>query len=161
MVLEAGGLKKIHHFQFKASGEVLCRENVASEVTIFSLLKGPAALPDTLPTIIQPSGLSQQRREYLFQEIWEFVDQDYQDLVCPEHPLPNPPAKLQLHLHPKLLPSPQPAPLPLLPPLGPQDDQNNNKNNNNNNKEKKKKEKRRKKKKREKKEEAWLPRGSY
>ena len=54
MVLEAGGLKKIHHFQFKASGEVLCRENVASEVTIFSLLKGPAALPDTQPTIIQP-----------------------------------------------------------------------------------------------------------
>ena len=78
------GLKKFHHFQFKASREVLCRENVASEVTIFNLLKGPAALPDTLPTIIQPSGLSQQSKEYLFQEIREFVYQDYQDLVCPE-----------------------------------------------------------------------------
>ena len=91
------GLKKFHHFQFKASGEVLCCENGASEVMIFSLLKGPAALPDTLPTIVQPSGLSQQRKGYLFQEIQEFVDQDYQDLVCPESPqsftkAPAPPA---------------------------------------------------------------------
>ena len=91
------GLKKFHHFQFKASGEVLCCENGASEVTIFSLLKGPAALPDTLPTIVQPSGLSQQRKGYLFQEIQEFVNQDYQDLVCPESPqsftkAPAPPA---------------------------------------------------------------------
>ena len=87
------GLKKFHHFQFKTSGEVLCHENVASEVTIFNLLKGPAALPDTLPTIIQPSSLSQQRKEHLFQ-IREFVDQDYQDSTkTPAPPAPKHPAK--------------------------------------------------------------------
>lgn len=37
---------------------------------------------------------------------------------------PQSSSKAPAPLHPKLLPSPQPAPLPLLPPLGPQDDKN-------------------------------------
>ena len=48
-------------------------------------LKDPSWTPDAtdLPPIIQPTGLSLERRQYLFEKILEFCREDTRDLVCP------------------------------------------------------------------------------
>ena len=40
--------------------------------------------PDDLPSEIFPSGLSKQRKQYLFEQIRQFCDEKYRDITCPE-----------------------------------------------------------------------------
>lgn len=45
-----------------------------------------SGIPEGMPRIVPPEGLSQKRREYLFNEIREFCTEESKDLVCPEPP---------------------------------------------------------------------------
>jgi hypothetical protein len=48
------------------------------------LKKDACILEGDLPPIIKPTGLSKERKLYLYKQIREFVADIYQDLVCPE-----------------------------------------------------------------------------
>ena len=81
------GLKKFHHFEFTESGEVHVRLTCSSEQQVINLLKDTKNPPNNMiAPIIKPPGLSEQRAEYLFKEIREFVAEEHQDVVCPPPP---------------------------------------------------------------------------
>ena len=51
------------------------------------ILKPDASINNSeLPPTLSPSGLSEQRQQYLFDEIRVFCDEKYQDITCPEPP---------------------------------------------------------------------------
>ena len=78
------GLKKLHHIEFLASGEVHVRLTCDADRQVINLLKGDdIPSDDVIAPIIKPPGLSQQRSEYLYNDIREFVAVEHQDLVCP------------------------------------------------------------------------------
>lgn len=77
------GLKKYHHFTFFNSGEVQSQLIWDSDPQVTNLLKGPDRPDDDIAPIIKSPGLSQQRADYLFNEIREFVAIEHQDIVCP------------------------------------------------------------------------------
>ena len=62
--------KTFHHFRFSMErpGIVYCREFVSSLEEEFTLLKNRAVIPlaSVLPQKIQPEGLSEEHRNYLF-----------------------------------------------------------------------------------------------
>ena len=64
---------------------VFCKELVTSPEQPFMLLKDQANLPPSpvLPPTIRPNGLSQQHKNYLFQEIRQFCKPGKEDLVAP------------------------------------------------------------------------------
>ena len=80
-------IKKYHHFRFsKESPDVVfCKEFVNSPEQSFVLLKNPAITPPSsvLPSIVRPDGLSQERKNYLYQEIRQFCKPGTEDLVAP------------------------------------------------------------------------------
>ena len=80
-------IKKYHHFRFskESPGVVFCKEFVNSLEQLFVLLKNRAiVLPSSvLPSIIRPDGLSQERKNYLYQEIRQFCKPGTENLVAP------------------------------------------------------------------------------
>ena len=84
---ELTGIKKFHHFHFSTSfpGVVKLQQHSDSPEEERSLLKDPNWKPvaTDLPPIIQPTGLSFERKQYLFEKIREFCWEDTRDLVCP------------------------------------------------------------------------------
>ena len=47
-------------------------------------------VPQELPPILQPKGLSDERQWYLYEQVSQFCTDDCQDLVCPRPATPNP-----------------------------------------------------------------------
>ena len=37
-----------------------------------------------IPSILHPAGLTQERKTYLYEQIRQFVTEQYQDITCPE-----------------------------------------------------------------------------
>ena len=56
---------------------------------VIKLLKGEEEPDNSLPPIITPMGLSEQRQQYLFNEIREFVAKEHRDTVCPAPTTPT------------------------------------------------------------------------
>ena len=78
-----------HHFYFSKEypKEVAVREFADKEEMKIPILKLDASINNSeLPPTLSPSGLSEQRQQYLFDEIRVFCDKKYQDITCPEPP---------------------------------------------------------------------------
>ena len=83
-----------HHFYFSKEypGKVVLREFDDSEEIMMDVLKqGVNVDPTALPCTLSPSGLSEQTKQYLFNEIRVFCDEECRDITCPEpsrkHPI--------------------------------------------------------------------------
>ena len=80
-------IKKYHHFRFSKDepGKVYFKEFSTSPEQSRVLLKNCAILPPAsmLPPTINPEGLSQDRKQYLFREIRTFCKPGTEDLVAP------------------------------------------------------------------------------
>ncbi len=111
------GIKSLHHLVFSSStpGIAMVREFTDSPQVQFKLFTKDhlnwAPSPDDLPPVIQPPGLSEERRLYLFEKIREFCPPDCQDIVCPD------PRNSSTSTNP--LPPPAPTPTSALPPTSP------------------------------------------
>ena len=87
--------KTYHHFQFSSAlpGVVLLKKFSDSESITFKILTNLewAPSPESLPTIIHPSGLSVPRQWYLYNQIREYCRPGTEDMVCPlpKDPLPT------------------------------------------------------------------------
>ena len=84
-----------HHFRFEKNhpGIVFVREETG--VTVIN--PETCIDPDDLPEIF-PSSLSEQRKQYHFEQIRQFCDEKYRDITCPEprgrkRPQPEPRGK--------------------------------------------------------------------
>ena len=81
------GIKRYHHFHFGTSspGVVKLRLHSGAAEEEQRLLKDPKWKPKAtdLPRLIQPTGLSLERQQYLFERIRDFCREDARDLVCP------------------------------------------------------------------------------
>lgn len=80
-------IKKYHHFRFckEEPGRVYFKELNSSAEQSLMLLKNPAILPmaTRLPAKLNPAGLSQERKQYLYREIRPFCKPGTEDLVAP------------------------------------------------------------------------------
>ena len=80
-------IKKFQHFRFSMEnpGVVYCKELVSSPEQPFTLLKNAAIVPPpaTLPSTIEPEGLSEERRRYLYREIRPVCKPGTEDIVAP------------------------------------------------------------------------------
>jgi hypothetical protein len=81
------GIKSMHHLTFTHSkpGYVIVKDSVDSLEREIKIVQDEewTPSPTNLPPIIQPPGLSQERRQYLFDKIREFCPDECKDLVCP------------------------------------------------------------------------------
>ena len=77
-------IKSFHHFIFTNSPSVTLKEHVSGEETTQTLFREPPHFPAELPDIIKPAGLSIERQHYLFNEIREYVNDPWKDIVCPQ-----------------------------------------------------------------------------
>ena len=99
-------IKSYQHFRFSSEkpGCVIVQESsTEAETTIDLRKRGHEYEPSasTLPDIVQPSGLSNERQWYLFNNIRVFCSPDSMDLVCPPPGTTSPPS-----------PSPLPSAVP-------------------------------------------------
>ena len=80
-------IKSYHHFRFTKDepGRVYFKESDLSPEQSLMLLKNPAILPPAarLPAKVNPTGLSQDRKRYLFREIRQFCKPGTEELVAP------------------------------------------------------------------------------
>ena len=80
-------ITKFHHFRFSREnpGMVFYKELVSSPEQSFMLLKRNVFLPSpsTLPNEINPEGLTEERKNYLYREIRQFCKTGTEDLVAP------------------------------------------------------------------------------
>lgn len=90
------GIKKIHHFRFKASEPGVVYTKVHSDDKDwkkFDLRKSTSSWcpdPSEYPTRVIPKGLSQERQWYLHDSIREFCPEEYRDITCPVPSVPRP-----------------------------------------------------------------------
>ena len=91
------GIKSLHHLVFSSDkpGIAMVRETTDGAEKKLTLLtaahKHWKPSPMQLPPILTPEGLSQERRQYLFEKIREFCPPHCRDIVCPN---PNFPTRL-------------------------------------------------------------------
>ena len=71
--------------RFDEPGVVLSRVYLNSREERESLLVDPRNLPTGFPSILNPTGMSNERKEYLYHEIRKFCKEETKDLVCPMH----------------------------------------------------------------------------
>ena len=79
-------IKKFHHFRFSKDepGKLYFKQYSTSPEQSLLLLKNPAILPPcVLPPQLNPQGLSQERKQYLYREIRQFCKPGTEDLVAP------------------------------------------------------------------------------
>lgn len=80
------GISKFHHFRFSKDhpGVVFCNTLVGSPKMELTILKSPNVRPpNQLPPKIILLGLDEQRKQYLYREIWEFRRPGTEDLLAP------------------------------------------------------------------------------
>ena len=63
---------------------VFVRHFANKEETTISILKENINISMALPSILQPSGLSFERQQYLFEHIRPFCEEKYRDITCPD-----------------------------------------------------------------------------
>ena len=76
-----------YHFRCKSDhpGVVFVREFADSEEKEVSILKPSVRVDrDALPSQMTPPGLSLDRQWYLYEQIRQFCDEEFQDVTCPE-----------------------------------------------------------------------------
>lgn len=82
-------ITKYQHFRFPASapGTVYVRKSWNSEEKAIKLLKRGVTCAKVrrarIPSIIRPAGLTEERKQYLYENIRPFVTPRYQDITCP------------------------------------------------------------------------------
>ena len=80
-------IKSIYHFRFDKEhpGTVFCKQNWEKKKKAVNLLRNWNFLPEPgqLPDIVKPQGISQERADYLYKEIWEFCRDGTENLVAP------------------------------------------------------------------------------
>ena len=59
-------------------------QNDSKETRVTVIKPGTSIDPDDLPSEIFPSGLSEERKQYLFEQIRPFCDEKYRDVTCPK-----------------------------------------------------------------------------
>ena len=87
---------KYQHFRFSSQhpGHVFVRELPSSEEKKINILRQPVDkvhvhyLP--MPKIIAPPGLNAEREWYLYEQIREHCDAEFQDATCPKPSVPKP-----------------------------------------------------------------------
>jgi hypothetical protein len=75
-----------YEFRFDSShpGWVFTKEVADSEEKSFFLFNCPSpVLPTVEPQPIKPPGLDQNRQEYLYDHVREFVPEEWRDVLCP------------------------------------------------------------------------------
>ncbi|ELU09153.1 hypothetical protein CAPTEDRAFT_228820 [Capitella teleta] len=80
------GVKKQHHFRFTKThpGGVFYKEDANANESFAQVFKKPHEIPQHPPRPIKPPGLDAKRQQYLFQTIRPFVQEEFQDVLCPE-----------------------------------------------------------------------------
>ena len=84
-----GGIKSLHHLVLTsaAPGTAVVRDSCNAEGKMLTLLKkdyqGWKPRPNKLLAVVQPPGLSLERRRYLYEKIRDFVRDPHKDVVCP------------------------------------------------------------------------------
>ena len=76
-----------HHFRCMHTdpGHVFVREFADSEETNIVFIRPNVAISKTaLPSTLTPPGLSEERKQYLFQQIRPYCDEKYRDITCPQ-----------------------------------------------------------------------------
>ena len=80
-------MKKFHHFTFskESPGMVSCKESVSFPHQPFRLLKNPTVVPPlaAFPTTVEPEGLTDERKRYLYRVIRQFCKPGAEDIVAP------------------------------------------------------------------------------
>ena len=80
-------IKSYHHFRFSKDepGKVYVKQSSSSPEESLMLLKNRTVLPPAsqLPAKINPTGLSQKHKQYLYQEIRQFCKPGTEDLNAP------------------------------------------------------------------------------
>ncbi|XP_068747127.1 uncharacterized protein [Montipora capricornis] len=80
-------IKSYHHFRFSKDepGKVYVKHSSSSPEESLMLLKNRTVLPPAsqLPAKINPTGLSQERKQYFYREIRQFCKPGTEDLVAP------------------------------------------------------------------------------
>ena len=83
------GIRKIQHFRFtkKSPGIVFTRVACDDPESQYNLLKRGVRAnqfkADKLPQLLAPPGISAERAQYLHDEIREFVNPEFRDVLCP------------------------------------------------------------------------------
>ncbi|VDI42640.1 Hypothetical predicted protein [Mytilus galloprovincialis] len=78
------GIGKFHHFRF--TRVVFARETLDQPEKRLALLKESTNVPElltTLPEVIQPAGLTEERMRYLYNEVRPFFQYNFRDEFCP------------------------------------------------------------------------------
>ena len=78
------GIKSMHHLTFTRLCAIV-KDSITGPEREINMVKDCNWKPTAtqLPPIIQPPGLSQERKQYLFEKIREFCPPHCHDLVCP------------------------------------------------------------------------------
>ena len=79
-------IKTFHHFHFSCTtpGEVTVKQYSDSDNVHLIILKDNwKPHPSTLPSIITPPGLSEERQIYLYEKIRPFCREEVRDITCP------------------------------------------------------------------------------
>jgi len=63
---------------------VYVRHYANKEETTITILKEDVSIGTSLPSTLQPSGLSFERQQYLFEHIRPFCEEQYRDITCPD-----------------------------------------------------------------------------
>ena len=83
------GIRKLQHFTFSSSqkGQVTVKDKCNGEGKTVNILKQGITVEQVerarLPKIIQPAGMTNERKKYLYQKIREHVWPEFQDITCP------------------------------------------------------------------------------
>ena len=73
-----------YNFHF-SQNKVVVREFADTEEEVITILRpGVTIDKSALPSTLSPSGLSEQRKQYLYKEIRGFCEEKYKDITCPE-----------------------------------------------------------------------------
>ena len=82
------GISKLQHFRFSSTkpGMVYVKESSSAVEREIQLVRDTTwrPSPHELPEIIQPNGLSAERKQYLYEKIREFCPDGKKDSVCPK-----------------------------------------------------------------------------
>ena len=84
--IKVPNIKKLHFFRFSKDepGKLYYKQYSTSPEQSLQLLKSPDILPPArLPAKVNPQGLSQERKQYLYREIRQFCKPGMEDLVAP------------------------------------------------------------------------------
>ena len=80
------GIQKFHHFMFRANqpGFVFVKTDInGPEIKKRILKKNVNVQAGDRPRVIEPAGLTRDRKKYLYQSVRPYVRERYQNVTCP------------------------------------------------------------------------------